>query len=73
MHKPRCSPVYGLILEITQKEISRGNKIQMDSRKKATLKGIKKHMISRHEICTSTRIPIDNTHIKDRKHNPSFL
>ena len=52
MHKPTFSLVDGIILEITQKEISREKKIQMDTRRKTTLKGIKKHMIYGNGICT---------------------
>ena len=45
MHKPSFSLVDGIILEITQKEISRAKINQMDSRRKATLKGIEKHKL----------------------------
>ena len=45
MHKPNFSLVDGIILEITQKEISRAKINQMDSRRKATLKGIEKHKL----------------------------
>ena len=51
IHKNRWSLVDELILEISQTEISREKQIQMDSRRKATLKGIKQHMISTREIC----------------------
>ena len=52
MHKPICSLMSGLILETKQKEFSRAKKIKIDSRRKPTLKGIKKQMIYRHKIST---------------------